>query len=199
MSFLPSLPKKTNLADVLKRFPKGWAPLLDAHDGILRGESPLSIAERELIAAYVSGLNECKFCYNAHTVYAEAFGIAGDLFEPMMRNPAAEPVPETMRPILAYARLLTLEPAKIGEEHVQAILKAGWPEEAVADTAMVTALFNFMNRIVIGFGVDPFEAFYGRRREAVRAEPLDERRKANDEQVGTRHYYGYGKQLGIVD
>ncbi|RMF12718.1 MAG: peroxidase, partial [Alphaproteobacteria bacterium] len=39
MGYLSSLPQRTNLADVLKRFPKGWEPLLVAHDVMLRGES----------------------------------------------------------------------------------------------------------------------------------------------------------------
>jgi hypothetical protein len=37
---------------------------------LLRGESPLKEAERELIAAYVSSLNECMFCRDSHAAAA---------------------------------------------------------------------------------------------------------------------------------
>ena len=39
MPFLPSLPEKTNLSDVFKAFPKGFKPLMEFHDEVLRGPS----------------------------------------------------------------------------------------------------------------------------------------------------------------
>jgi len=197
MAFLPSLPDPTNLSDVMRVFPKGWAVMLAYHDELLRSESPLSIAQRELIAAYISGLNGCRFCYNAHTVYAESFGVAGDVFEPVLRDPDSAPIEPEMRPILAYAKLLTLEPQRVEKKHVQAILDAGWPEEAVAEAAKVTALYNFMNRIIMGFGVDDFDTHYAKRREAVRKQPLERRREANETQLGSSNYSNYAKQLGL--
>ena len=75
MARFPTLPEDTHLADVFKAFPAGVIPLLEYHDIILRAESPLSVAQRELIAAFVSGLNACDFCYGAHSIIAESFGI----------------------------------------------------------------------------------------------------------------------------
>src|SRR5580704_3318257 len=39
---------------------------------LLRGPSPLSPAERELIAAYVSHRNHCMFCMSSHAAAARA-------------------------------------------------------------------------------------------------------------------------------
>ncbi|NET05043.1 MAG: hypothetical protein F6K09_11890 [Merismopedia sp. SIO2A8] len=36
----------------------------------MRGESALSAGERELITAYVSGLNACNYCYGSHQAIA---------------------------------------------------------------------------------------------------------------------------------
>lgn len=195
---IPSLPESPNLADVLRAFPRGWPPLLDAHDEILRAASPLSIGERELIAAYVSGLNRCTFCYNAHTVYAESYGFPLELCDALVEDLATAPVSERLRPVLAYARQLTLEPAAVDHQHTQAILEAGWPEDAVMDTAMVVALFNFMNRIVLGLGVAPFHEYYARRREVVRTRSAEARTAANTKDIGTTPYHAYGRQIGIV-
>src|SRR4030095_6020166 len=41
-------------------------PLCKLTHLLLRGESTLTESERELIAAYVSYLNECAFCSDAH-------------------------------------------------------------------------------------------------------------------------------------
>jgi AhpD family alkylhydroperoxidase len=35
----------------------------------------LSVAQRELIAAYVSGLNACGYCHGVHSATVQAFGI----------------------------------------------------------------------------------------------------------------------------
>ena len=39
---------------------------------LLHGPSGLSSAERELIASYVSGLNNCDFCHGSHSAAASA-------------------------------------------------------------------------------------------------------------------------------
>lgn len=198
MGFLPSLPKKTNLAHAIRGFPGGWPELLAFHDAVLRAESPLTIAERELLAAYVSVLNGCRFCANAHSVYAESYGVDGEVSETLLSDLDTSGVDPRFRPILAYARVLTLDPRQVTEAHVQAILETGWPEEAVAEANKVVALFNLMNRVVMGLGVDAFEAIYARRRAAVRERPLVERRAANETHLGASTYQDHGRQLGIV-
>jgi hypothetical protein len=55
MTYLPSLPPDAVLPDVFRARPEIYRPLIDYHQALLRGPSPLSEAERELIAAYVSG------------------------------------------------------------------------------------------------------------------------------------------------
>jgi AhpD family alkylhydroperoxidase len=74
MAYLPSLPPDAVLLDVFRAYPQTARPLLDYHQALLRGPSPLTEAERELIAAYVSGLNACRYCHGAHQATAQAFG-----------------------------------------------------------------------------------------------------------------------------
>ncbi|HAQ34138.1 MAG TPA: peroxidase, partial [Alphaproteobacteria bacterium] len=71
----PSLETGDHLEALLRRFPRGVKPLLELHDAIMREASDLDVATRELIAAYVSGLNACAFCYGAHKTMAHAFGV----------------------------------------------------------------------------------------------------------------------------
>src|SRR5690349_262079 len=53
--------------------PETAAPLNELAEVLLRrGPHPLSPGERELIAAYVSGLNECTFCCSSHSAFAAA-------------------------------------------------------------------------------------------------------------------------------
>lgn len=153
MKIFPSLPEEPTLEHVFRRFPHTVRPLLEYHDRLLRDHSPLTVAERELIAAYVSGLNACAFCHGAHVLAAKGFGIDPHLFEGLMADLATAAVDERMKPILAYVRKLTLTPSRMIPADADAVYAAGWDEQALFDAVSVCALFNFMNRIVEGSGI----------------------------------------------
>lgn len=89
MSKFPSLHTNPEMIEVFATHSEGFGALCDYHDAILRGPSPLSIGERELIAAYVSGLNHCAFCYDAHRSFAEVHGITPESFDLLVSDPAA--------------------------------------------------------------------------------------------------------------
>ena len=199
MGFLPSLPEKTNLSDVFKAYPKGVGHLLRYHDAILRSPSPFTIGERELIAALVSRLNGCEFCSNAHTFYTESYGMAEGLVDSVVEDITASDAPEKMKPVLAYVRKLTLAPATVAQGDVDAMLDAGWPEEAVHDAVVVTALYNFMNRIIEGTGIDPFADDYAKRSARVRKRPIERRLKLNEDHIGDENYTKYGRTLGVIE
>lgn len=149
----PSLPGDIQLLDLFRRFPYSVPPLLEYHDRLLRDESPLTVGERELIAAYVSGLNACDFCHGAHAIAASVYGIEEHLFDALMADLETAPVEDRLRPILAYVRKLTLTPAKIVPGDAERVYAAGWGERALFHAISVCALFNMMNRIVFGAGI----------------------------------------------
>lgn len=153
MALFPSLPENPHLADLYRKFPDHVKPILEYHDLLLRGESPLSIAERELIAAYVSGLNACNFCFGAHKLYARAFGIEEAVVDALIEDVATAPVDEKLKPILRYVAKLRHLPTQITAADAAAVYAAGWSERALFDAIEVAALFNYMNRIIEGAGV----------------------------------------------
>lgn len=155
MARFPSLPEQPHLADVLKRFSKGVWPLMAFHDTILRDNSELTAGERELIAAYTSGLNACNFCHGSHRMIAEIHGIDPEVFESLAIDPARAGLEEKWLPLLAYVRKLTEAPARLTDADAQVVFAAGWSEDALYDAIIVCAAFNMMNRIVEGCGVVP--------------------------------------------
>jgi hypothetical protein len=56
MAYLASLPAGALLLDEFRAYPQTVRPLPDYHQALLRGPSPLAVAERGLIAAYVQRL-----------------------------------------------------------------------------------------------------------------------------------------------
>ena len=154
MSFYPSLPGKHHLSALWKRFPKGIAPLLHLHDEILRNEdSELTISERELIAAHVSALNHCHFCFVAHRRYAMAFGIDDTVFGEMSVDTAHDSLRPGMTAALAYAAKLTRSPGSVAQTDFDALIAAGWSEDGINDIIFITGIYAMMNRLLEGSGI----------------------------------------------
>lgn len=154
MSFHPSLPDRHHLSALWTRFPRAVEPLLELHDQLLRNsDSPLTIAERELIAAHVSAVNECHYCFIAHSRYARAFGIKDAVFNAMSVDTSHESLRPQMTAALSFAKKLTQAPAAIGESDYMSLIAAGWNEEGIHDIIFVTAVYAMMNRLLEGSGM----------------------------------------------
>src|SRR6266581_2981459 len=113
MSFLKSVPPDAGLLQVFQAFPEAARPLLEYHEALLRGESAFSAGERELITAYVSGLNNCNYCRAVHSQTAIALGVQAEVISQILSGSGFRGVDFRMRPVLDFVRKLTLSPAKI--------------------------------------------------------------------------------------
>jgi uncharacterized peroxidase-related enzyme len=151
--YLSSLPDNAVLMDVFRAFPETSRPLLDYHELVMRGPSPFTVAQRELIAAYVSGVNECAYCHGVHTATAEACGVPAGLVAAAVDDLDAADVAGELRPVLRYVGKLTRTPGDLTEADADEVLAAGWDERALHHAVLVCALFNFMNRLVNGLGI----------------------------------------------
>jgi len=163
MAKFPTLGDNATVPDILKLSPEAGAPLMEVHEAIMRGPSPLSPGQRELIAAYVSGLNDCRYCHGVHAETAKAFDLPGAAIDKMFDDLEGAGLDENMVPILRLARKLTEKPSSVGDDDAQAVYDAGWDEKALHDAIMVASLFNLMNRMLEGHGVYGHEALYKQR------------------------------------
>lgn len=153
MPHLKCLPKDATLADLRAAVPELFGKLQPYGEELMRGPSPLSPGERELIAAYVSGLNSCSFCYGTHAKVAEAFGLSEDLVAALIEDVDTAPIRDALRPLLRYAGKLTLTPSRMTPADAEAVYSAGWDDAALIRTIAVCAYFNNMNRLVEGAGI----------------------------------------------
>ena len=152
-NLFPSLPENATLGDVFSAFPEKLAPWCEYESQVMRGASDLSVAERELIAAYVSGLNACMYCHGAHTVFAKAYGVDVQAIEALLEDRESAPVDAKLKPVLAYVEKLTISPSRMTEADANAVYEAGWSEGALFDAIQVCGVFNLVNRIVEGTGI----------------------------------------------
>lgn len=154
MPYLKSLDPDAGLLDVFRTYPEVARPLLELHEAVLRGPSPFTVAERELMAAYVSGLNACDYCHGVHSRTAAAFGVPWDVLAVVIVDLDQAPVDPRLKPVLRYLGKLTRDPAQVTEQDAEDVLLAGWDERALHDAVLVCGIFNLMNRMVMGLGVE---------------------------------------------
>ena len=148
----PSLDESDGMIAAMRFNPAAARLLIAFHTEVMRAPSALSPGERELIAAFVSALNACRYCHGVHESTARAFGVDPGLIEAWVSG-GVQTAPERLQPLLALARKLTLEQTKVASGDIEAALARGWDERAVHDAINVIALFNFMNRYVHGHGL----------------------------------------------
>ena len=84
MGFMHSLGEAPHLYDVMSISPRMAIYLFKMTDEIMLSEGPLTPAEREIIAAFVSGINACSFCYRGHKAIAEIFGVDEGLIDQLV-------------------------------------------------------------------------------------------------------------------
>src|SRR5260370_3790925 len=125
----------------------------------MRGDSPFTEAKRELIAAYVSGLNGCRYCHAVHAHTAVELGIGADVILELLTSAAVQHIDLKMRPVISFVRKLTLSPESIMATDADAVFAAGWDDRALHDAVAICALFNLMNRLVNGLGVERDEQY----------------------------------------
>lgn len=119
--------------------------------GAMRGPSAWSVAERELMAAYVSRANDNVFCVGAHTATATgAYGDAGTV-EAVLADLDAAPIGEGLRATLRMLGKLTRE-RSIDADDVRPVLAAGVTPAQVDDALAVALCFNTTNRLADAFG-----------------------------------------------
>lgn len=170
MPYFPSLPEDAGVKHIVSLNPAAGRALIELHDAALRNASGLLPRDKELIAAYVSGLNACQYCYGVHSETAKAFGIDAARLEELLADPGSAAVEPRLKPLLAYARKLTLQPARMTQADADAVFAAGWGEPELHDAVLTICLFNFMNRLLEGHGVKGNSALFQARGQALRDE-----------------------------
>ena len=125
------------------------------YEELMRGDSGLSRAEREMIAVVVSVANDCAYCIASHSAALRKLTKDPALADAVAAGHASAPLEPRVHAMLAYAEKLTREPERMEAADVERLREAGWSDEDVLDIAEVTAMFNFTNRMASGLGWEP--------------------------------------------
>ncbi len=128
------------------------APALGAFtDELMHAPNSLTQAERELIAARVSHLNDCIFCRESHAAIA-VYHLGGreEVVASAVADPERAPISEKLRALLALAGRVQQGGGAVGDGDVARARSEGVTDREIHDTVLIAAAFCMFNRYVDG-------------------------------------------------
>lgn len=133
--------------------PETAGPLQLLAETLLRGDSPLTSGERELIAAHVSYLNNCHFCHTSHASAAMAhLGCDLSLIDDIKQGFRVIEVSPKLHALLNIAVKVQKSGKEVTDADVAAARAEGAADKEIHDTVLIAAAFCMFNRYVDGLG-----------------------------------------------
>jgi uncharacterized peroxidase-related enzyme len=117
----------------------------------MRGSSSWSVADRELMAAFVAKTNQCEFCSKAHSAVAQRAYGSEKKVSALLSDLETGAVEESLRATLLMLGKLTREHA-VDADDMRAVLAAGASPKQIVDALAVCFSFNVIGRLADAFG-----------------------------------------------
>lgn len=135
--------------------PETARPINDLAEVLLRSENTLTRGERELIATYVSYLNDCFFCQNAHGGIAQHYLECDYTYiQKIKQDVNATDLSDKMKALLAIAASVQKGGKHVTPDQIDNARRNGSTDMEIHDTVLIAAAFCMFNRYVDGLGTD---------------------------------------------
>lgn len=135
--------------------PKTIMSHMELYMDIMYAKSPLSRAQREMMAVVVSRENKCLYCVTHHAEALNAYWKDDRRLQELIAGNDSQIVDETEFLLATLSKELTLHPSSEQTENIIEALKVkGLEDRAILDATLVISYFNFVNRIVLNLGVE---------------------------------------------
>jgi uncharacterized peroxidase-related enzyme len=126
-------------------------PLSQFCEVLMRDENSLSRGERELIATYVSYLNDCFFCENAHGGVAQHYLQCDITFiDKVKKDYQTTPLSEKLKSLLSIAASVQKGGKNVTSDQVEKAKSLGATDIEIHDTVLIAAAFCMFNRYTDG-------------------------------------------------
>ena len=131
------------------------------HDALLlKEDSGLSKAEREMIVVATSGANNCLYCVIAHGAILRVYAKQPQIADQVATNHLKADISERQHAMLAFALKVSHDSANIVEADFAALRGHGFSDEDIWDIGAITALFGLSNRMANLMSLRPNDEFY---------------------------------------
>ena len=131
--------------------PQTAKPMGELAELLLRSDEGLNRAERELIATYVSYLNDCFYCHNSHGEIACIYlGDNRDLVEQVRKDYNNAEISDKLKALLNIAGKVQQSGKAVTATDIEKAKEAGATDKDIHDTVLIAAAFCMFNRYVDG-------------------------------------------------
>ena len=131
------------------------------HDALLlKEDSGLSKAEREMIIVATSAANQCLYCVVAHGAILRVYARQPQIADQVATNYLKADISERQRAMLAFALKVSHDSANLVEADFAALRGHGFSDEDIWDIGAITALFGLSNRMANLMSLRPNDEFY---------------------------------------
>ncbi|MGL4631953.1 MAG: carboxymuconolactone decarboxylase family protein [Leadbetterella sp.] len=128
-------------------------PLNVLAETLLRSNEGLTMGERELIATFVSSLNDCFFCQNIHGAVAQYYLTEDEkLVEKVKADYQNAPISAKMKSLLSIAKSVQQGGKFVNKEQIKIAKNEGATDIEIHDSVLIAAAFCMFNRYVDGLG-----------------------------------------------
>ncbi len=133
--------------------PETAKPLNELAEFLLRSDNSLSRGERELIATYVSSLNDCFFCQNAHGGIAQHYLQCDMSFIDLVKTDyQSASISDKLKCLLSIAGSVQKGGRHVTADQIEKAKSFGATDLEIHDTVLISAAFCMFNRYVDGLG-----------------------------------------------
>ena len=146
--------KISNIMKVQSLNPAAMKSHMDLYMAIMFGRSGLSREEREMIATFVSVLNNCDYCMSHHGEALNKYWKDMNRVNAFMESGSDSSLSQREIAILHHADKLTKTPEFVIESDIKTLRIAGLSDRDILDMALIVGYFNFVNRLALGLGVE---------------------------------------------
>jgi uncharacterized peroxidase-related enzyme len=134
--------------------PEALVAHMDLYMTLMFGKSPLKRPQREMLGVVTSAANRCDYCINHHEQALLAYWKDDRKTGQLIRNRSDLDLPETDRLLCDLAEKLTLNENPDYAADIARLQEAGLDDRTILDAVQIIAYFNFVNRMVLGLGVE---------------------------------------------
>ena len=134
--------------------PEALVAHVELYMTIMFGNSPLRRYQREMIGVVTSAANRCEYCINQNEQALLAYWNDEEETGKLTKNRSELDLSKTDRLLCDLAEKLTLNRNQSYSDDIIKLQSAGLEDRAILDAVQVIAYFNFVNRMVLGLGVE---------------------------------------------
>ena len=125
--------------------------MADLANILLHAPNSLSPGDRELIAAYVSSLNDCKYCLDSHAAIASwHFGNDEGFVRSVVTDPGTAVISDKLKTLLDIAARVQQSGTQVRDIDIERARQHGATDIEIHDTVLIAAAFCMFNRYVDG-------------------------------------------------